>query len=66
MANKLLPLMLGCAALLIALIALILGVYQYVHVGFSRDCFISLILFVAGTLSAINLLRIHRKLNHRR
>lgn len=61
MAKKL-PLILGCTALIIALISLVLGISEYAKAGFSRDCFFATILFIGGILSSINLLRVYKKL----
>jgi hypothetical protein len=60
------PLFLGWTALLIAFASLIAGIIQYKDRGATADTLFAFILVVAGTLSAINLLRLYYKLKNRK
>lgn len=60
------PLILGCLALVISISSLILGIYQYLQVGATSNTLFALILFVGGLLSAINLLRVYKKMSKKK
>lgn len=60
------PFYLGWTALLIAVASLIAGIIQYMERGATADTLFAFILFVAGSLSAINLLRLYKKLKNRK
>lgn len=60
------PLILGCIALILAGLSLIIGVIELIQKGMTTNTMFAAIIFVAGSLSGFNLMRLHRQLKNRK
>lgn len=60
------PLILGCIAIALAAVSLIIGVIEWLQKGMTTNTLLAAIIFVAGALSGLNLMRLHRQLKNRK
>lgn len=60
------PFILGCVALILAALSLIVGVVELVRHGMTTNAMFAAIIFIGGSLSAFNLMRLHKQLKNRK
>jgi len=60
------PLILGCLSWILAGLSLIVGIIDLVKNGVTKNTYFAAIILVGGSLSGINLLRLHRQLKYRK
>ena len=56
----------GCIALVLAILSLIIGIIELIQHGMTKNTLFAAIIFIGGSLSAFNLMRLHTQLKNRK